>query len=166
MIEEIRKLITSYSRKGIIIDTNILLLYFIGRFDSDLISRFKRTIQFTIEDYHILLILIEPFEKLITTPNILTEVSNLSGQLGEPARTLYFQFFAESIAEIEEHYIDSATVVEQDQFQKLGLTDTSILELASEQYLVLTDDFRLSQILQTKNVAVINFNHVRVLGWE
>lgn len=166
MIEEIRKLIARYTRKGILIDTNILLLYFIGSFDPYLISRFKRTIQFTVEDYSTLLILLYPFEKLITTPNILTEVSNLSGQLGEPARTLFFRFFAEKIAGIEEHYIDSVRAAEQDQFHKLGLTDTGILELSSKQYLTLTDDFHLSQILQTKDLDVINFNHVRVLGWE
>jgi hypothetical protein len=166
MIEDIGNLIARYARRGILIDTNILLLYFIGSFDPDLISRFKRTVQFTVEDYSTLLILLHPFEKLITTPNILTEVSNLSGQLGEPARTYYFRFFAEKIAGIEEHYIDSARAAEQDQFNRLGLTDTGILELSSRQYLILTDDFRLSQILQTNNLDVINFNHVRVIGWE
>ena len=70
------------------------------------------------------MILLYSFEKLITTPNILTEVSNLSSQLNEPARTQYFQFFAEKMADMEEHYIRSANAGEQDQFPKIGLTDT------------------------------------------
>ncbi len=164
-MEDIHKLIASYIRKGILIDTNVLLLYFIGSFNPSLIPRFKRTIQFTIEDYNTLLILLYPFENLITTPNILTEVSNLSGQLSEPARTPYFQFFAEKIADMQEQYIDSATAGEQKQFPKIGLTDTGILEVSRKQYLVLTDDFRLSQTLLKNEIDVINFNHVRVLGW-
>ena len=165
-MEEIRKLIALYANKGILIDTNILLLYFIGSFNRTLISRFKRTLQFTLEDYDTLLFLLYHFEKLITTPNILTEVSNLSGQLGEPTRTSYFQFFAEGITKMDERYINSAQVVEKEPFDKIGLTDMGILEISRKQYLVLTDDFQLSQTLQTKDIDVINFNHVRVLGWE
>ena len=58
MIEHIRELIARYSRKGILIDTNILLLYFIGSFDPGLISSFKRTARFSVEDYETLLILV------------------------------------------------------------------------------------------------------------
>lgn len=165
MIEEIQALITKYSSKGILIDTNILLLYFVGSFDPVLITRFKRTVQFTIEDYEILLVLIHPFKKLLTTPNILTEVSNLSSQLNEPVKTSYFQLFAERIREIDEHYVTSAHAARQEQFRKIGLTDAGIFELSENRYLVLTDDFRLSQTLNNRGIDVINFNHVRILGW-
>ena len=165
-MEEIRQLIAHYAGKGILIDTNILLLYFIGSFNQNLISRFKRTLQFTPEDYDTLLILLHPFARLVTTPNILTEVSNLSGHLGEPIRTNYFQFLAERIPSMEERYINSASIVEQESFKKIGLTDTGILEISKTRYLVLTDDFRLSQTLQSQNIDVVNFNHIRVLGWE
>jgi hypothetical protein len=57
MSEEIQRLVGRYARKGILIDTNILLLYFVGNFDQDLISSFKRTLQFTVEDYNTLLLL-------------------------------------------------------------------------------------------------------------
>ncbi|HXG65552.1 MAG TPA: PIN domain-containing protein [Blastocatellia bacterium] len=164
MNQQLHELIARYVQKGILIDTNILLLYFIGSFDPNLISNFKRTIQFTVEDYKILLLLLRPFEKLITTPNILTEVSNLSGQLGEPARTSYFQVFAEKIALLEEHYIHSHEAAAQEDFLRFGLTDTNTFNLSKDQYLVLTDDFRLSQCLQKKDIDAINFNHIRVLG--
>ena len=51
-------------------------------------------------------------------------------------------------------------------FIKFGLTDSSIAQLAEGGHLVLTDDFRLSQFLNSKGHAVLNFNHVRVLGWK
>ena len=165
MIEQIREMVARYVQKGILVDTNILLLYFVGSFDPNLISSFKRTLQFTVEDFDTLLLLLDPFDKFITTPNILTEVSNLSGQLGEPARTPFFQTLAEKFILMEERYIESSDAAQQEEFVKLGLTDTGILKLSKDQYLVLTDDFRLSQFLQKKDVDVINFNHVRVLGW-
>ena len=43
--------------------------------------------------------------------------------------------------------------------------DTGILRLARGKYLVLTDDFRLSQYLQKMEIDVLNFNHIRPLGW-
>ncbi len=165
MIEPIGQLIARYSQKGILVDTNILLLYFVGSFDQNLIPRFKRTLQFTIEDFEMLLTLLQPFNKVITTPNILTEVSNLSGQLGEPARGRYFQTLAEKIALMEEHYVESRDASTQEEFINVGLTDTGIGKLSKDGYLVLTDDFQLSQSLQKKGIDVINFNHIRPLGW-
>jgi rRNA-processing protein FCF1 len=66
---------------------------------------------------------------------------------------------------MEEHYVASQEVAAEDEFIKIGLTDASIFKLPKDQYLVLTDDFRLSQSLQHKGIDVINFNHIRPLGW-
>jgi rRNA-processing protein FCF1 len=166
MNDEIQRLVVRYARKGILIDTNILLLYFLGSFDQDLIPSFKRTVQFTVEDYNTLLLLLQMFDRLVTTPNILTEVSNLSNQLGEPARTSYFHTFAKQLTLMEELYVASREVAAESEFIKMGLTDGSIHKLNKEEYLVLTDDFRLSQSLQHKKIDVINFNHIRPLGWS
>src|SRR5262249_40593359 len=148
MIETIRQLINRYRQAGLLIDTNILLLYFIGSFDSALISRFKKTQQFVVEDYRTLLLLIRQFQKIVTTPNILSEVSNLSGQLPEqakePLRSSYFKKFAEQLSILDEHYLQSRQVANDTYFLKLGLTDVAISHLARGKYLVLTDDFRLS----------------------
>jgi rRNA-processing protein FCF1 len=166
MIELIKRLISLYCEKGILIDTNILLLYFIGRCDPKQIQKFKRTRQFTIEDFDLLLSLIQNFNKVITTPNILTEVSSLSGQLGEPFKIEFFTNFMREISILEEHYVQSQDAINVEEFIKVGLTDACIFDLSKDSYLVLTDDFRLSQYLQKKNIDVINFNHIRPLGWQ
>lgn len=166
MIEHLRQLIARYARKGLLIDTNILLLYFVGSFDPNRILSFKNTKQFTVEDYRTLLLLLNTFEKIVTTPNILTEVSNFLNQLGEPARSLCFQTSAEKIGLMEEHYIDSQGLVTQEEYIKHGLTDTGIISLSKSSYLILTDDFKLSQHLQKRGLDAINFNHIRVLGWN
>ncbi len=159
-------LIRRHRANGIIVDTNILLLYFLGRFDPQEIPRFKRTRQFTSDDYDLLALLLRRFDKLLTTPNILTEVNSFSGQMGEPLRTLFFKKLAEEMSLMDEHYLESRHTTNLSQFVKLGLTDTGILSLAQRSRLVLTDDFPLAQHLQAAGIDVINFNHVRVAGWQ
>ena len=164
-MSEIDRLIQRYKQAGILVDTTILLLYFIGAYDQDLIPKFKRTRQFTVEDHAILIRLLGLFDKIVTTPNILTEVSNLSGQLGEPKKSEYFKKFSSGISLLEEEYVASKDVADMQEFVRFGLTDTGIVHLTRGKYLVLTDDFRLSQYLQSAEVDVINFNHIRPAYW-
>ena len=166
MNETIPRLIRRYSRTGVLIDTNILLLYFVGSFARDLIPKFKPTQKFVVEDYQMLLRLIGRFRKRITTPNILTEVSNLSGQLDESIHSAYFGKFAEHLTLLDEHYVKSHEVIKHQHFPRFGLTDAGIFTVVKGKYLVLTDDFRLSQSLQKEEIACINFNHIRLLGWS
>jgi len=151
---------------GIVIDTNILLLYFLGRFAPEQIERFKRTKdRFVIEDFAVLKLLLAGFEKIVTTPTILAEVSNFSNQLSEPLRTKYFESLQTELTLIQEHYVESGVLARRSVFVKFGLTDASILLSAKGAYLVLTDDFNLARYLQSQAVDVINFNNVRTLGW-
>jgi rRNA-processing protein FCF1 len=162
-------LIESYRQRGILIDTNILLLWFVGSVNRQRISKFNRTEKFTPEDYDLLLRLLEYFfPKIVTTPNILTEVNSLANQIGEPERSQCFARLAEVAGILEEHYIKSAAVAGINSFTRFGLTDCGILELArsgthskGNRYLVLTDDLKLATYLQSSGVDVINFNHLR-----
>ena len=165
-MDTLKDLIIRYREKGILVDTNILLLYFVGQVDPNIISRFNRTEQFTIEDYTVLCNLLKYFQKIVSTPNILTEISNLSQQIRDPARSKLFDNFSNQIHVIEEHYIKSKVAANNDNFEKFGLTDIVIIELVAGRFLLLTDDFKLSQYLLKKTIDVINFNHIRVAGWE
>lgn len=166
MTDEISSLFARYRRKGILIDTNILLLYFVGTVNRERISRFNRTQQFVPEDYDLLLQIIAYFQKIVTTPNILTEVNSLANQLGEPERSECFAVFAQGISVLDEFYIESKAIAMSERFTKFGITDCGILNLAREQYLVLTDDLRLSVYLQTEGIDTVNFNNIRVYGWQ
>lgn len=166
MKDFIQSLFNKYRRKGILVDTNILLLYVVGAVNQDRIVQFKRTRQFTSEDYRTLCKILVQFPKRMTTPNIVTEVNSLVNQLGEPERTRCLSAYGHLLSKFDETYIPSKTVVTNDGFVKFGLTDCGILEIAQDQYLVLTDDFRLSAHLQNQNVDTINFNHLRPYGWN
>jgi len=133
----------------------------VGQYDPTRIQKFKRTDQFTVGDYELLADYVEQFRELVTTPSILTEVSNLLGQLPENLRYHFWQHFAHGLKNLHEHYTPSQELGDQNAFPKFGLTDTAILRAASGRYLVLTDDFRLTQYLTGQNIDVINFNHLR-----
>ncbi|MBH8565260.1 hypothetical protein I8748_24275 [Nostoc sp. CENA67] len=168
MKDIIKSLIGRYHQKGILIDTNILLLFFVGSVNPERITRFNRTQQFIPEDYELLLGFIAKFQRIVTTPNILTEVNSLANQLGEPERSqcfLIFAQFAQNATRLNEHYIKSIDAVTVDRFVKFGLTDCGILTLARNEYLVLTDDLKLANYLQTVGIDVINFNNIRVFNW-
>jgi hypothetical protein len=139
----------------------LLLLLFVGLRDRNRIPKFKRTAQFTIRDFERLAAFIRRFRELVTTPSILTEVSNLLGQLPDSLKYSFYQHFAHAIKDMHEQYTPSQELGNEKAFPRFGLTDAAILHAASGKYLVLTDDFRLARYLEGQNIDVINFNHLR-----
>ena len=61
---------------------------------------------------------------------------------------------------VEEHQTSRMGAAEPI-FVRLGLTDAIIARIALRRYLVLTDDFPLSNYLVAIEADVINFNHLR-----
>ena len=159
-------LILNYRDKGLLIDTNLLLLYFVGANDPDRIQKFKRTMKFSIQEFNLLARFFRLFKKIVTTPNVLTEVSNLLGQLPENLHESFYADFARHISDLEEHYGPSAYLATTPSFNRFGLTDSGIAELVRGKYLVLTDDFALFGYLQNRGIDAINFNHIRLLAWS
>jgi hypothetical protein len=153
-------LIEKYSSKGALIDSNLLLLIAVGIYNRTRIASFKRTTQYTVRDFVLIIGLFDNFRRRVTTPHIITEVSNLARQLSEAehkAVSAVLKFLIENTLEI---YAPSVTLTENGLFPSLGITDCAILQ-ASEGVLVLTDDFRLSNVLSSLGRDVININHIR-----
>ncbi|MDT7778927.1 MAG: hypothetical protein QOC99_1439 [Acidobacteriota bacterium] len=159
-------LLAQYKSRGVVIDTNLLLLYFVGIFDTSRIPKFKRTITFTVEDFHTLFKFFNYFDKVVTTPNILTEVNSFAGQLPGDIKALFNSVFAARLSGIEEHYKKSNALARLPHFSKFGLTDSGIADLAQGRYLVLTDDLRLFGYLQNLGIDAINFNQLRTWNWK
>ena len=150
-----------HGRSGIVIDTNILLLYIIGKYNPERIEKFKRTCSYSKEEFFILKNFLSYFREKFTTPNILTEVSNFTGQIEDPMKSEVRNVFKEEISITNEKYIESVTASEDASFNSYGLADSSIFNLAKTGYLVLTDDFKLYNALIKRGVDAINFNHLR-----
>ena len=66
------------------------------------------------------------FKRVVSTPNILTEVSNLANKVTDADKELFHAIFAKVITEVikTEEYVDSASVANgQPDTWKLGLAD-------------------------------------------
>ncbi len=165
MTDPLGQLLLIYGRLGVVIDANLFLLFFFGGYDRRQILTNPRLATFTQDDFDLLIRLLERFQRIITTPNILTEVSNLSNAIPENQRTAYFASFAARLAVLEEQQVASSTAL-TNRFAKFGLTDAVIATIAKDRYRVLTDDFRLSQSLQIDGIETLNFNHLRDASWR
>lgn len=148
-------------------DTNVLLLYFVGVYDPGLVENFTRTRNrgFTSGDFHILAHILKQFEKFIITPHVLTEVSNWLAYLKEPARSVCLDRFASDIRRMSEKITPASTLSKDPAFMLFGITDAAIIDaIPPGAYLVITDDLPLYNYLSGRGVDVINFNYIRDLN--
>jgi predicted nucleic acid-binding protein len=149
---------------GYFIDANLLVLLVVGSVNIDAVARHRRLKEYTPEDYLILSNLIGQVERVLVTPNTLTETSNLLGQHGEPERSQFFERLRSLIEESEEIVVDSAAASRHDTFTRLGLTDAALLEVATEETPIVTVDVDLYLAAASSNpYSAINFTHLRNL---
>lgn len=73
--------------------------------------------------------MIGDLDKIVTTPNVLTEVDNLLNNFQKGHRWAYFQVIKELISISTEQFIESKLCLDSTAFFDLGLTDTGILEI-------------------------------------
>lgn len=161
MLEEYLK---KYRKKGVLIDTNLLLLLFVGKLSKNFIQKFERTDKYTADDFQILVGFIDQFDKIITTPNIMTEMSNLvksSNMYGDKLKD-FFSIFAKSLTIISEEYLPSKSIANNENIAKFGLTDIGIMLVAKNNYLILTADFAFHVLALRNSIDSVNFNHIRV----
>jgi hypothetical protein len=155
-----------YAGHGILLDTNIALLLVVGNHNPAMLPNFKRTAQFAPEDHATLRRILARFNSVVTTPAILAEVNSLASRFGEPVKTEVLRTFSKTVKELSEEYMPSAIIADDAEFARFGLTDTNIKLVAAGRFLVLTDDYRFSGYLAANQIAAVNFNHIRVAGWQ
>ena len=152
------QLIQKYRQKGILIDTNLVLLYIVGSIDILQIREFSRTAMFTANDFYKVSKFIDYFDLKITTPHVLTEVSNLIGNRQNLPTLL--QTYIEKSKEI---FLESSEVSKRNAFFNFGLADTAITETAKGSYLVLTDDRPLYGFLINSQIDVVSLDLIRMI---
>jgi hypothetical protein len=155
-------LIERFRPSGVLIDTNLLLLFAIGQYDEGILQRrsFSRVAGYTFEDFLLLQRLMSLFPKRVTTAHVLTEVSNWIGQLPEDQKIACLRSFSQIFEQFVELEFDSLELALESKFAYLGLTDTAISKVAGE-YLVLTDDARFVGHLNELGLEALNINHIR-----
>ena len=122
--------------------------------DPSEVGRFKRTEKYGHDGFPLLHALLESVSRLVTTPHVLAEVSNLTGER-------YREAFISSIEACDERHADAARLVRDDSFPRLGMTDGALTDLARNGVLVLTDDLPLYLHLERNKLPAIHFTRIR-----
>jgi rRNA-processing protein FCF1 len=138
----------------IIIDTNSLIVLIIGLIDENLISKHKRTSIYSKEDFYELLNLIGDFKNLLVLPNIWTEVDNLLNNFQGNQKRDYIFKIREIISNSTEKYLETKFGLESQYFERLGLTDSLILEFAKDCKFIITSDSKLSDYANANGISV------------
>lgn len=149
---------------NLLIDSNLLLLLFVGKVNRARVEKFSRTSRFRAEDYDLLLGIVKRAKSMLTTPHILTEVCNLGGKLLDPEKSRFYLGLAEATNSYVEEYDSSAAVTKDKDFIRFGLTDSAILYNTSADRCVLTADVALHIELLKRGVRSVNFEHLRFLS--
>ncbi|HYI94954.1 MAG TPA: hypothetical protein VEX68_15530 [Bryobacteraceae bacterium] len=151
--------VVKHRNRGALFDANLLLVYVVGKLDKRRLSDFGHTEQYK-EEFPLIEKLVESFSILHTTPNVLTEVSNLGSKLGPS----FFDLLQRVVTKLDEQYCASKDAVGDPHFRKLGLTDAALIVGAKS--LVVTLDAALHSILRARKIDAVNYHHFREDYWS
>ena len=148
--------------RKLVLDANVLLLLVVGRAGPGIITRHKRLRGFADEDYDLLVRQTEKASRMVTTPNVFTEVSNLHDQgFNLPLKSRLRESLRQVIGEAVEQYRPSRDVAGDPSMKALGLTDTSLLLCLERDSVLLTIDSGLFREAIARGQGAVNFHHLR-----
>jgi hypothetical protein len=153
-------LVQPYLGRCVVLDTNVLLLHLLCTLDFSLLASFKRLGMFEAYDYLLLSELLKLFPARYTTPHVLTEVSNLANSLPGWRKSSWTELFSQHIQLIPELFEDSSLIASDASAIRFGLTDAALVSLAKT-HLVITVDWPLTGFLESRNLAVLNLQHLK-----
>lgn len=159
-------IIKPYLSRGLLVDSDLLLVLCVGSVDRNLVREFKRTKAYSESDYDILRKIVGFFQTILTTPNILTEVNNLGRNLKGKHREKFQEAFSRIANSFFEEYTESQTAVNIPIFRDCGLAD-SVTFCVSQSHsgcLLLTDDLELAGKVRKSGGDALNFNNFRYLS--
>lgn len=162
------EIIRSYLNKDIIVDTGPLILLLAGNYNLDLIGKSQLTREFNKYDFELLQYFISKFRKVIVTPQILAEVSNIINTKRINGK---FSDFIEKTINIllqsKEIYINKNEILAREEIKKVGVTDTGIILCCEKNdQMILTKDFEFVGICRSKGLPVIHFDELREMAWS
>ena len=154
--------------RGVLVDANLLVLLVVGSADRELIGRVGRTDNYTGEDFDLVLKFLRPFGRVVATPQVLAELTNL---LSLPRRDPYglrvLSSMIQVLAKATEEYVPKDVMLGKPEVLcRIGFTDLSLMEAAQGGYPVLTADRRCADELRAAGCSVMNFNELRQSEWN
>lgn len=151
------------AHRGLVIDTNLLLLLVIGAVENGrFISKSNRLNGFNELDYQIIVKIISAFDQVYLTSYIAAETSNLIDLTGH-AKKLAYGIARLLFSEFKQIKVCIKNDCSDENFLRFGLTDASIISLATK-YTILTNDNRMLPALYCVNEKnVLPFDVARTL---
>jgi rRNA-processing protein FCF1 len=148
------------SQNGLIIDTNLLILLLVGRYEPTYLKDCPRTCQYSVKDFVFIENLVNYTNaKIIVTPHILAELSNLTFDKMLYGRSLeaYISQVINTIKGTEERHTHKDKILANDLLKRLGFADLSVIEASSEHgCAVMTDDDKLYKYLCDATCPAMN----------
>ena len=151
-----------YVSLGIAVDTGLLILAAVGRYDKQYISGFKKTQVYSSEDYDLLTTFLAKFRRLVVSPHVLAELSNHSFMI--PGRRLkaYLDVMVRLLLPFHEEHTTKDSILRDPALYTVGVTDTGLIICCEQNdYLLLTGDRKLLGIAQSRGVAGLHFDDLR-----
>lgn len=147
---------------GLLLDTNVLLLFLADAVSADFARRWSRTESFAEEHIAVMRAATSAAKRFVTTPHVLTEASNLAigGARYDEDRTRLNELLRAFALKTEERYVRAATVATDSRFTRLGLADMAhVFHRRRSRPLVVTDDAPLTRELEERGLPVANLSH-------
>lgn len=153
-----------YRGSGVMLDTNLLLLYLFSRFSPGMVG-VDRLSAYDADSADLLLQYLARFERILTTAHVLAETSNLARQMvrGKKWETLCesaFPLFCLPEQSVLKPVSVNTETLASVEFSKLGLTDAALAQSAAT-HLLLTADLNLYLTAVSAGKDAINFTHMR-----
>lgn len=163
--DQLFKLASKYKTHGILLDTNVLLLYLFATYDPSKVG-IKRLAKYGKDDGQLLISYIGRFSHILTTSHVLAETSNLvrqivSGQVRTELSTKFHPLFCSNLPNSFRQCAVDVGLIKKDLFGQLGLTDSGLTTLVQSKQLLLTDDLDLFRASMLCGGDAINFTHMR-----
>ena len=156
--------IHAHAEDGILLDTNVLLLFLVKQIKPDLIGG-KRLEAYGQQDAELLVAYVKNFSKILTTPHVLAETSNFIRQIVKGKMQSAFLTLLHPLFCLDEGALRECTVQGQDIetrfFVRLGLTDSGLVACSKRGHLILTSDLDLHIAAASSGAHSINFTHMR-----
>jgi hypothetical protein len=145
-----------------LIDTNLLLLLIVGATERDYIGKHKRTKQFTVEDYDLLLSQLERFKQLWVTSHCLAETSNLVNQSSSQVASRIMKNMGYLCGTFSESHMKKEIVCSDSELARLGIADVGFVRKSKSVSCSFTVDHDLYQSISRLGRKVVNLNHLRI----
>lgn len=150
----------------LLVDTNLLLLLFVGTVSRSCIAAHRRARIHTIDDFVLLKLRIGDAAIFVATPNVLAETAYLIRQFDQDRLAPVLEAFRSFAKAATETYAPSADAVGSVDFDRLPLNDVSIPNAREPDVTLITDDLHLYRTSAMSGRKVLNFTHERerILG--